>query len=112
MSTRTDLAQAATLDGVTNVTPLYRQSLRPGDGFVRLGQRRRAANGFGYIQDWEVWIAVPDDLAAAETWLDTHLAAITETVDAVIVVTTVTPSQLVLGSATANGIVLAGSIPA
>lgn len=109
--TRATLAAAATIADVTNVTPLYRQSLRTGDGFVRISQRRKAANGFGYVQDWEVWIALPSDLGAAETWLDDHLDAVVEAINTVIVVATVTPSQLVLGAATANGIVVAGTIP-
>jgi hypothetical protein len=112
MNTRDEIAAALTLDGITNVTGLYRQSLRPGDGFVRLGVRTRDASGFGYMQAWEVWIAVPGDLAAAETWLDTNLDQITEAASTVLVVTTITPSELVLGASTANGIVVAGSIPA
>lgn len=112
MNTREDLATATTLAGVTNVAPYYRQSLRPGAGFVRIGPRTRAANGFGYVQAWEVWIAIPDDIAAAEKWLDEHLTAITEAAETAMVVTTVTPSELVLGSTTVSGVVIAGSIPA
>lgn len=109
---REDLATAATITGLTNVTEYYRQSLRPGDGFVRMGQRRRAANGFGFVQDWEVWLALPADPATAEKWLDDHLTEITEAVSGVIVVTTATPSELILGQDSANGVVLAGSIAA
>lgn len=110
MSTRTDLATAATVAGVSNVTDYYRQSLKPGDGFVRLALRERASNGFGYVNKWEVWVALPADLVQAEKWLDQNLDALTEAINSVVVVTSVTPSELVLGSSTVNGVIFAGSL--
>ena len=110
MSTRADIAAAASLPGVSKVSEYYRQSLKPGDGFVRLAQRERASNGFGYINKWEVWLTIPADFVAAEKWLDQNLNALTDAINSVMVVTSVTPSELVLGASTVNGVIFAGSL--
>ncbi len=60
---------ASTVAGVT-CTPQYRLSLNPGDACVRLTVANRAANGFGFVNTWQVWVALSQDLATAEAWLD------------------------------------------
>lgn len=112
MSTRIELAGAATVPNVSNVTPSYRQSMKTGDGFVRFALRERASNGFGYIDKWEVWVAIPQDFAAAEKWLDDNIQTITDAIGTVMTVTQVTPSELALGSNTVNGVIFAGSLGA
>lgn len=111
MSARSDLATAATVAGVSNVSERYRQSLKPGDGFVKRGQRRRADNGFGFIDTWEVWLALPSDLATAEKWLDDHLDTLSDAISNAMVVKTVTPNELGLTDAVVNGVIFAGVIP-
>lgn len=106
---REDIAAAATVTGLTRVTPSYRQSLKPGDGFVRLARRNRAENGFGFISTWEVWIALPGSWDAAERWLEQHLDGLITAIDHAMVVSAATPSELVLGSATVNGVIITGS---
>ena len=110
MSARADIAAAASLPGVSKVSEYYRQSLKPGDGFVRLAQRERDSSGFGWMDKWEVWLSIPADFVAAEKWLDQNLDALTDALNSVVVVTTVTPSELVLGSSTVNGVIFAGSL--
>lgn len=112
-ATRQEIAQAATVPGVVNCTPRYRQSLKPGDEFVKLGQRVRASNGFGYIDTWQVWLALPQDIGAAEKWIDDHLDALVAALNDARVflrdVETVTPAELVLGAVAVNGLILEGA---
>lgn len=108
---RTDIATAATVVGVTSVTPFYRQSLKPGDGFVRLARRERDSSGFGWMDTWEVWIALPSSLVDAEKWLDEHLDNLAHRLNAAMVVTAATPSELGLGDSTVNGLIISGACP-
>lgn len=112
MSTRESLASAASIAGKTNVTPYYRQSLRAGDGFVRLAQRVRDTSGFGFMDHWEVWIALPSEAAAGEKWLETNIDALIAAIAPVMVVTSVQPAQLGMDPNTVNGVIIAGSAPA
>lgn len=111
MSARTEMAAAATgVDGV-NVTPYYRQSLKPGDGCVRLAQRVRDGSGLGFIDTWEIWLAVSQDLAGAEKWLEANLSNLLAALGSALYVTTITPSELVLspGGPTTPGVIVAGT---
>lgn len=112
MSTRDELAAVATaLDGV-NVTGHYRQSLKAGDGFVKWNGRDRDDSGLGWIDIWQVWVALPQDLGAAETWLTEHLEPLIEAIDDVLVVTTVAPREFLLGTKPTNGLIIEGTRPA
>ena len=109
---RTAIAAAAsTVDGV-KCTPYYRQSLKPGDACVRLQVRTKASNGFGYVDTWQVWLALPQDVAAAEKWLDDHGADVLAALNPEFIggIQTVTPAELVLGSgASTNGVIYQGA---
>jgi hypothetical protein len=105
---RDQLAAAATLDGTTRIAPRYRQSLQTGDGFVRRGQRVRDGKRTGWLDTWEIWVAIPADRAAAEDWLDAHLDDLIAAVWPVLLVTQATPNELVLGPNTVNGLVITG----
>lgn len=111
MTTRTEIAVAASLAGVTNVTPTYRQSLKPGDGFVELLSRARGDNGFGWVDTWGVWIALAQDVKAAEEWLEQHLTVLMESIDAsrALDVTTAAPANRVLGGQVSNGVSITGT---
>jgi hypothetical protein len=112
MSTRDALAEAASLPNVTNVAVYYRSSLKPGDGFIRMAQRSRDDSGFGFMQTWEVWLALPASPVDAEKWLDAHLGVLLDALNTVMVVTTATPSELVLGASSVNGVIISGAIAA
>ena len=112
MTTRDELATVATaLDGI-NVTAHYRQSLKPGDGFVKWNGRDRDDSGLGWIDTWQVWVALPQDIGAAETWITDHLGALIEAVDDVLVVTSIIPRELLLGTKPTNGLIIEGTRPA
>lgn len=100
-------AAAATVEGI-NCTAYYRQSLAPGDAFVRLSSRTRSENGFGFMDTWQIWLALPQDAVAAEKYLDSHVGEITAAISAEVIVTTVTPSELVLGANSVNGVIFEG----
>lgn len=108
-ATRTAIADAAsTVTGVT-CTPYYRQSLRPGDACVRLARRDRDASRLGWIDTWQVWLALPQDVAAAEAWLDAHMADLVAALRPELVVTSIAPAELVLGANTVSGAVIEGA---
>ena len=93
---RTAIAEAAsTVDGVT-VTAYFRQTTRAGDGMVRLDHATRDANGFGFVDTWHVLVLLPTDIAQAETWLETRIDTLAEAVGTELVISTMTPSELVL----------------
>lgn len=109
MTARSEIAAAASLAGVVNVTPYYRQSLKTGDGFVRFASQARSSNGFGWMKTWEVWVAVPQDVEAAEKWLETNLQPLIDRLDTELIVTGAAPAELVLGTTTANGLIVTGA---
>lgn len=86
---------ASSVDGI-KVSPYFRQGTRAGDGMVRLDRTVRAANNFGYINTWQVIVMLPQDLAAAEKYLEQHASALVEALGEVMVVASVTPQQLAL----------------
>lgn len=109
MTDRSEIATAATLDGITNVSGYYRQNLKPGEGFVRFAGQQRGDNGFGFVKTWEVWIAVPQDLPSAEKWLEANLDALVDSIDTELIVTSAAPAELALPNALVNGLIVAGT---
>lgn len=109
---RTAIAAAASTVTGVKCTPYYRQSLKPGDACVRLLVRTKAVNGFGFVDTWQVWLALPQDVATAEKWLDEHGAALLEALKPEFIggIQTVTPAELVLGTgASTNGVIYQGA---
>lgn len=109
MGAREDIAAALDLVPGVNVTPHYRQSLRPGDGFVRFAGMVAASNGFGFVATWEVWLAIPQDVKAGELWLEAKLPALITALDSEAIVTNVNPADLGLGDHITNGVILEGA---
>ncbi|HWI43265.1 MAG TPA: hypothetical protein VNS81_06565 [Nocardioides sp.] len=104
-------AAASTVAGV-NCSPYYRQSLDPGDACVRLSVRTKASNGFGYVDTWQVWLALPQDVEDAEKWLDDRGAEVVAALNPEFIggIRTITPAELVLGGGTAtNGVIYEGA---
>lgn len=107
---RTDLAEAVTAAGEgLSCTPYYRQSLKPGDGFVRLESRKRDTSGIGYVDTWQIWMAIPQDVVQAEKWLDTSMPIIAVALEPLLWVTTITPSTLSLDTVQTNGVIFEGT---
>jgi hypothetical protein len=109
MSARSEIATAAsTVEGFT-VTPEYRQTLKPGEGFVKWSGRARDDSGLGWIDTWQVWIAFPQVITESEKWLTDHLDALVAAIDTELVVTTATAADLILGSTATNGLIIEGT---
>lgn len=108
MTTRTDLATAASSVAGVKVTPYYRQNLTPGNGFVRLGAKNKPSNGFGWLDTWEVWIAVPSNIEDAEKWIESKSGTLLDALEAEMLVQSLTPMELTIGSITSPGIVVSG----
>lgn len=111
MTARSDIAAALSgVEGV-NVTDYYRQSLKTGDGFMRLAVRNRDDSSFGWVDTYEAWIAMPQAEADAERWLEANLAALCDAASTVAVVTSATPSELALSSSVVvSGLIIACSV--
>lgn len=104
MSVREALAAAAnTVTGV-NVTPYYRQTAKPGEGYVRL-DRTDYPNRLGGVCTWQVLVICPQGLAAAEQWIDAHSRDLRDALLDELDVTSVTPIQLITDTGTAVPVV-------
>lgn len=93
MSVREELAAAAS--GVPDISaaPYYRQTTTPGSAFVRL-DRIEYPNRFGGICHWSVVVVLPQDLAAAERFLEEYLPPLREALADHLVVREVVPQRL------------------
>lgn len=109
MTARDDIAAAMNATGLVDVTAYYRQSLKPFDGFVKFQQLLPTSNRFGYMTTWQVWLALPQDMRAAETWVETHLNALVDAFNTECVPSSVTPAELVLGANSVNGLIIEGA---
>lgn len=109
---RAEIATAASvLDGV-KVSPNYRQRVKPRDGFVKWAGRVRDDSGLGWIDTWQVWIVLAQDVETAERWLAEHLDQLVANLDEALVVTAATPAELLLGDKPTNGLIIEGTRPA
>jgi hypothetical protein len=109
MSVRAELAAAASSVEGLDVVEYYRQSLRPGTGFVRLAEKTAADNGFGYVDTWDVVVVLPQDLVAAEKFLEYCQAPLLAALEAVMFVKTLTPTQIIFDAQSVPGVVVTGA---
>lgn len=108
-SARNEIATAvSSVEGVS-CTPYFRQNSRTGDASVKLARLDPASNGFGMVAVFQVWIALPQDLTAAEKWIDDHHAAIADALRREWVLTAVTPAEFVIGTSSINGVIYEGT---
>lgn len=112
MGAREDIATAASsIEGI-EVSAQYRQSLTPFYGFVKWSARNRDDSGLGWMDTWQVWLALPQDVKTSEAWLTDNLDALVSAVDDEVVVTTAIPADLVLEGGSTNGLIIEGTRPA
>ena len=105
---RTALADvASTVEGVS-VSAYFRQTTRPGDGFVRNGGITYP-NKFGGVVTWQVLITLSQDIATAEKWLDTKLPQVVGALGAEMTVRTASPQQLALDTGNVPCVVIEGT---
>lgn len=109
MTAREEIAEAASTVSGVHVTPYFRQLTKAGEGFVSMGPRQRGDNGFGYVVTWIVLVALPQDLKAAEVWLDANLEPLMAAIDTEILVQSATPDTFTFrDGATTNAVAITG----
>lgn len=109
MTTRDDIAAAASTVTGVNVSAYYRQSTKPGDGWVSLTALERDASGLGYMERWSVSVCLSQDIAAAEKWIEDNTDDLIAALSDQLVITAALPSTLVLDTASVPGLVIEGS---
>lgn len=108
MSVRTELADAVTALAGIDVRPYYRQSTKPGDGWVTLSGWDRDDTGFGYMDTWEVRIILSTDLKAAEEWVETHGDAVVSAIEPLLIITSVALVTFVADAGNIPGLLITG----
>lgn len=102
-------AAASTVEGIS-VTPWFRQTTKAGQGMVRLDRRIRDESGLPYFNNvWQVLIVLPQDIAAAEKYLEQKLDALLEALSEQMAVSTATPQQLAIDTGTVPVVVIEGT---
>lgn len=109
MTTRGEIATAANTVAGVNVSEFYRQTTKPGDGFVSLAGYDRDDTGFGFMERWNVTVVLHQDVKAAETWIETNADALIDALSAVLVITALTPGKLALDAGAVPGVVVEGT---
>lgn len=105
--TRQALSEAAsTVEGVS-VSPYFRQVTKPGSGMVRRDSTDYP-NTFGGVITWQVLVFLPQDMAAAEKFVDEKVPALVAALSPEMRVTTVTPQQLALDSGAVPIVLISG----
>jgi len=85
-------AAATTVEGVS-CQPYFVQSTEPGAAMVRL-DRIEYPNSFGGICHWNVVVLLPQDMAAAEEYVDTKIPAVKAALEGELVITQIQPQRL------------------
>lgn len=113
MTTRDAIAaaiNAANIPGVqgstVNVTAKYRQTLGPYEGFVRLSRTAIDDTRLGFMDTWQVWLALPQDVASAEDWLEAHRYELLAAVNTEAIALDLTPSILLLDTNSVPGLII------
>lgn len=102
--TRQEIADAVNTIAGLNCTPRYRQNIKAGQAMIRFERATRDSSGFGFVDVWQVVLALPQQLSAAETFVDDHLDELLVALEPVLIVTTAQQRELILEKA-------AGSVP-
>jgi hypothetical protein len=109
---RADLAAAANaLLGANRVAPYYRSSARPGDGWISFARRDRDDTGLGFMDRWEIRVALAQDLETAEKWIDDNADDLANAVAEHLVITAVIAVTLVMDTGNIPGIIIEGVRP-
>lgn len=93
------------------VSPYYRQTLRPGDGWVSLGGWERDESGFSFMDTWELRVVLPQNLRDAEIWIDTHGEPLVNALKPHLTILALTPVTLVMDTGQVPGLVIQGVRP-
>lgn len=101
MSAATRQAIAAAADTVTGIKceHYFAPVTKPGAACVRL-DHTDYPNRLGGVDHWQVIVRLPQDLAEAEKYMDTVRLPLYQAISAEIVVTSITPSQVIFEAGT------------
>lgn len=94
-----------------NVSPYYNQTTVPGSGWVSLQRSEADDTGFGFMDRWAVTIVLPQDLAAAERWIEQMRDTLVANLKPVLIVTALVPATLTLGGGSVPALVIEGTRP-
>lgn len=106
MSDRDDIAAALNAVEGINVYPGFRESTKVGNGWITLA--KMTPQEFGYIKDWKVTIVIPNQITAAEEWMDGYLEVLAEAVKRQLEVTQILPTQISVSGTTVYAVVIQG----
>lgn len=91
--------QVETVAGLS-CTPYYRQTTKAGDAMVRMASISRDDSGFGFMVTWQVVLILPSDFKASEKYLEEKIDDLIAAVGEEMIVTGVTPQELVFDNGT------------
>lgn len=104
---RAEIAAAADAVAAVSCKPGYRQNTRPGDAMVRL-DRTEYPNRFGGLVTWQVIVALPQTINAAEDWIDAHQGDLVTALGEVMAVRRAFPGELVLDTGKVSALFIEG----
>lgn len=108
-ATREELADAASTVAGVAVSTHFRQITKAGEGCIHFARSVPADNGFGTVATWQIWIALPQDLGAAEKWIDEHHDALVSALKRKFVLTSIAPAETSFGNTTTNVLIIEGN---
>lgn len=95
MNSREEIAAAANLEYGIEITPYYELVSTPGLGYVER-TRTEFPNKFGGEDYFGVVVCVPQELKAAQAWIDDNQARIVKALSKAMVVTLAQPQLILL----------------
>lgn len=95
MSAREEIAAAANTVAAVTAKAFYRQTTKPGDAWVRR-DRTEYPNKFGGLVTWQVLVIIPQNLAAAEKWIEDNQLALVTALREELIVRSARPADLVI----------------
>ena len=110
MTTRQELAEALTgIDGY-HISAYYRQTTKPGDGFITITDLTRDTSGIGWMETWQIIIILGQDLNAAERRFENDIDTLVDTTSTILHVANVTLATLTLDTHTLSAVIIDGRI--
>jgi hypothetical protein len=94
MSAREDIATAASTVVDVEVDPWPQQHTKAGKGYVAWAGAARDDSGFGFMDQWVVYIVLPTPIVEAEEWIESHRDGLVAALKHELVITTLTPVRL------------------
>lgn len=73
MTAQTEIAAAASSVAGVNVTPKWRQTTTPGEGWIRWARRSPDESGFARVDEWQLCIVLPQQADQQEAFIETKV---------------------------------------